>query len=112
MNGKRYQPRRAVRTPVGEPSVGLEIPDQVVARCSSASFPLKMRTVVTNSHRYTRDFDGFETLYDLDADPDELVNLAIVQRDPAARIAAVDALVDELTRADDLTRLDPVGAIG
>jgi hypothetical protein len=65
--------------------------------------------VVTNTHRYTRDSDGFETLYDLDADPDELVNLAVRGRDPAARAAAVDALVDEMTRADDLTRPEPVG---
>jgi arylsulfatase A-like enzyme len=74
------------------------------------TFPLRMRTVITNTHRYTRDSDGFETLYDLDADPGELTNLAVHQRDPAARVAAVDALVDEMTRADDLTRLDPVSA--
>ena len=63
-----------------------------------------MRTVVANSHRYTRDSDGFEKLYDLDADPDELTNLAVERRDPAARTA----LVDELTRAEDLTRPEPV----
>ena len=72
-------------------------------------FPLRMRTVVTSTHRYTRDSDGFEMLYDLDADPGELTNLAVGQRDPAARTAAVDTLVDEMTRADDLTRLEPVG---
>lgn len=81
------------------------------------TFPLRMRTVVTSTHRYTRDSDGFETLYDLDTDPDELTNLAVHQRDPAARSAAVDVLVDEMASADDLTRLEhvsmrahPVGA--
>lgn len=68
------------------------------------TFPLRMRTVVTNTHRYTRDSDGFETLYDLDADPGELTNLAVRQRDPAARATAIEALVEEMTRADDITR--------
>ncbi len=45
----------------------------------------------------------------LDTDPDELTNLAVHQRDPAARSATVDVLVDEMTRADDLTRPEPVG---
>ncbi|NDH76033.1 MAG: hypothetical protein EBY52_04695 [Actinobacteria bacterium] len=66
-------------------------------------WPLRTRTVITDTHRYTRDTDGFEMLYDLVDDPDELVNLAVDHRDPGARIDAVDALVDEMTRADDLT---------
>ena len=66
-------------------------------------FPLRSRTIVTKTHRYSRDSDGFEMLYDLVDDPDELVNLAVDHRDPGARIDAVDALVDEMTRADDLT---------
>lgn len=74
------------------------------------TFPLRIRSVVTGSHRYTRDSDGFEVLYDLDADPDELTNLAAHDRDPAARTAALDALVDEMTRADDLTRPESPGA--
>ena len=63
-----------------------------------------MRTLVTETHRYTRDSDGFETLYDLIVDPDELSNLAVDSRDTAARSACLDALVEEMTRADDLTR--------
>ena len=74
-----------------------------------ATFPLRMRTVITETHRYTRDSDGFETLYDLDADPGELTNLAVHQRGPAARAEAVDALIDEMTRADDITRPESVG---
>ena len=68
------------------------------------TFPLRMRTLVTETHRYTRDSDGFETLYDLIVDPDELTNLAVDSRDTAARSACLDALVEEMTRADDLTR--------
>ena len=67
-------------------------------------WPLRTRTVITDTHRYTRDTDGFEILYDLANDPDELTNLAARRRDPEARTAALDALVDEMTRADDLTR--------
>ena len=74
------------------------------------AFPLRTRTVITDTCRYTRDTEGFEVLYDLDADPDELTNLAVHGRSPAARAAAVDALVDEMLRADDLTR--PEGAGG
>jgi arylsulfatase A-like enzyme len=72
------------------------------------TFPLRVRTVVTGTYRYTRDSDGFEMLYDLDADPDELTNLAVHKRDPAARTAALDALVDEMAAAGDLTRPETV----
>jgi hypothetical protein len=44
-----------------------------------------------------------ETLYDLTVDPAELTNLAVRKLDPAARETAVDTLVDEMTRADDMT---------
>lgn len=73
------------------------------------TFPLRMRTVVTKTHRYTRDSDGFETLYDIATDPGELTNLAVRERHPAARAAAVDALIDEMTHADDITRPESVG---
>jgi arylsulfatase A-like enzyme len=71
-------------------------------------FPIKTRTAVTSTHRYTRDSDGFEMLYDLDDDPDELSNLATDDRAPAARIAALDAMFDLMLRADDITRMEPV----
>jgi hypothetical protein len=45
-------------------------------------------------------------LYDLEHDPDELVNLAA--RDRGARSTMVDTMVDALLRADDLTRTEPV----
>jgi len=71
-------------------------------------FPIKTRTTVTATHRYTRDSDGFEMLYDLDHDPDELVNLAADDCDPSARVDAVDTLVEQMLRADDTTRAEPV----
>lgn len=73
------------------------------------TFPLRTRTVLTSTHRYTRDSDGFEIVYDLDADPDELTNLAAHDRGSAARVGALDALIDEMIRADDLTRPERAG---
>ncbi|MEM8620080.1 MAG: sulfatase-like hydrolase/transferase [Actinomycetota bacterium] len=75
---------------------------------TGAPFPLKTRTTVTDTHRYTRDSDGFEVLYDLEHDADELTNLAVDDRDPAARVAALDALCEQMLRADDITRMEPV----
>ena len=75
---------------------------------TGAPFPIKTRSTVTSTHRYTRDSDGFEMLYDLEHDPDELTNLATDGRDPAARVAALDAMFDLMLRADDLTRTEPV----
>ncbi len=71
-------------------------------------FPIKTRTTVTTTHRYSRDSDGFEMLYDLVDDPDELVNLAADGRDPAARVVALDAMFDLMLGADDITRMEPV----
>ncbi len=51
-----------------------------------------------------------ETLYDLTVDPAELTNLAVRKLDPAARETAVDTLVDEMTRADDMTRPESMSA--
>ena len=75
---------------------------------AGSPFPIKTRSTVTETHRYSRDSDGFEMLFDLDGDPDELVNLAVGNRDPAARSAALDATLDQMLRADDLTRTEPV----
>ena len=75
---------------------------------TGAPFPIKTRTTVTPTHRYSRDSDGFEMLYDLEHDPDELVNLAVGDRDRGARIDALDAMFDQMLRADDITRTEPV----
>jgi arylsulfatase A-like enzyme len=69
-------------------------------------FPIKTRSAVTSTHRYTRDSDGFEMLYDLVHDPDELTNLATGDR--TARLAALDTMFDLMLRADDVTRMEPV----
>lgn len=68
------------------------------------TFPLRMRTVLTDTCRYTRDSEGFETLHDLVADPDELTNLAARGGRSATRTEALEVLVEEMSRADDLTR--------
>ena len=93
-----------------DPSAALRddvlVEDDFPASALGGLLPLKTRTVVTETHRYTRDSNGFEMLYDLDDDPGELVNLAA--RDRAARSSMVDTMVDALVRADDLTRTEPV----
>ncbi len=70
--------------------------------------PEHTRTIVTADARYTRDSAGNETLYDLDGDPDELVNLAVDSRDPARRVAMVDALTDLMIGTSFTARLEPV----
>jgi arylsulfatase A-like enzyme len=72
------------------------------------SLPLKTRTVVTERRRYSRDSNGFEMLYDLDADPDELTNLAVGQRDAPAHTEMLGVFADAMLAADDLTRTSPV----
>jgi hypothetical protein len=72
------------------------------------SLPLKTRTVVTDRHRYSRDSDNQEVLYDLTDDPDEYTNLAVRDRDPGAHIELLGVLADAMLGADDLTRTEPV----
>lgn len=71
--------------------------------------PLKMRTVISDVGRYTRDTDGQEQLFDLTTDPDELVDLTEHDRDPVRRAAMVERLADALIEADDLCRPEPAG---
>jgi len=61
--------------------------------------PAKMRTLVTDDARFTRDSNGFEELFDLDADPDETENRATV--DPVRRNELATTLVDAMMAADD-----------
>lgn len=70
--------------------------------------PEHTRTVVTADARYTRDSAGYETLYDLVNDPDELVNLAVEGRDPARRIEMVEALTDSMMQTSSTVRYEPV----
>jgi arylsulfatase A-like enzyme len=84
------------------------IEDDFPAAAVRRGMPLKTRSVVTATHRYTRDSNGDEMLYDLTNDPDELTNLAVDRRDPTARTEALTALADAMIVADDITRLEPV----
>jgi arylsulfatase A-like enzyme len=84
------------------------VEDDFPASAVRGIVPVKTRTVVTGRHRFTRDSDGVEMLYDLDADPDELVNLVAGGRPAPARAELLTALVDSMLAADDLTRTEPV----
>jgi arylsulfatase A-like enzyme len=84
------------------------IEDDFPAAETGAPLPLKTRTTVTATHRYSRDSNGHEALYDLEHDPDELINLAVADRDPAARVVALVALCEQMLHADDVTRMEPV----
>ena len=67
--------------------------------------PWKTRTLVTERYRYTRNAKGEEQLFDLQEDPDEMHDLA--RRDPVARSAMVEQLLDALIAADDTARGAP-----
>lgn len=84
------------------------VEDDFPAAAVRAGLPLKTRTVVTDDHRYTRDSNGHEMLFDLAGDPDELTNLAVGDRDPSAKTEMLGALADAMLIADDLTRTEPV----
>lgn len=64
--------------------------------------PGHMRTLVTEDARYTRDSLGFEQLFDLAEDPDELHDRS--KAEPERRAALATALVDEMMAVDDIGR--------
>ena len=70
--------------------------------------PLKTRTVISDLGRYTRYSNGFEQLFDLAVDPDELIDLTEHDRDPDRRAQAITQLADALIGADDICRPEPV----
>jgi arylsulfatase A-like enzyme len=72
--------------------------------------PDKIRTLVTPELRFTRTSHAEELLFDLEADPDEMTNLA--QRDHGLRARAVEAMMEALLAADDLARGAPVTTTG
>ena len=75
---------------------------------SLTPIPAKTRTLVTNTHRYTRNSKREEQLIDLVADPDERENL--VETDAVARAVVIERLTDALIAADDAARGAPVDA--
>jgi arylsulfatase A-like enzyme len=70
--------------------------------------PLKIRTVLSDLGRYTRDTNSHEQLFQLDNDPHEMINLAVQGRDPGRRSEMVSQLVDAMMAADDIARVEPV----
>jgi arylsulfatase A-like enzyme len=76
----------------------------IVAR--RTPIPGKTRTLITERYRYTRNSKGEEQLFDLQADPDEMTDLA--RRDPALRASLLEQLTDALLAADDAARNTPV----
>ncbi|MEM9621962.1 MAG: sulfatase-like hydrolase/transferase [Pseudomonadota bacterium] len=70
--------------------------------------PAKTRTLITRTHRYTRNSKGEEQLFDLQNDPDEMHDLK--KEDEALRLSHVEQLADALIAADDAARGAPAAA--
>jgi arylsulfatase A-like enzyme len=68
--------------------------------------PLRTRTLVTDRYRYSRYSSGDVELYDLEADPAELCNLA---NDPGYRSVRADVTEQLL---DAMTRVSPLAMLG
>jgi arylsulfatase A-like enzyme len=67
-------------------------------------FPSKVRTLVTPEGRITRYSTGETEVYDQASDPDELVNLAVGERDPKRVASLADALMGALIDYSDTAR--------
>jgi len=67
--------------------------------------PAKTRTLITQTHRYTRNSKGEEQLFDLLEDPHEMRDLKALE--PAMRSTMVERLTDALMAADDAARGAP-----
>ena len=70
--------------------------------------PGKTRTLVTPTHRYTRNSKGEEQLFDLVNDPDEMRDLK--NSDTLKRAEMLEQLTDALIAADDAARGAPATA--
>jgi len=82
-----------------------DLPD---AMANHRHTPTKLRTVVTDTLKYTRFGNGEEQLFDLEHDPDELTHIGTT--DPARRIEMVECLAEALMAAADASRGTPLGA--
>ena len=67
--------------------------------------PAKTRTLVTKTHRYTRNSKLEEQLFNLGEDPDELIDLS--RKDQLARSLIIEQMMDALIHADDAARGAP-----
>lgn len=82
-----------------------DLPSALAAQRRAAT---KVRTLVTDTCKYTRFSNGEEQLFDLQADPDELSPLG--HSDPAARANMVERLAAALIDVADDARGTPLGA--
>jgi len=70
--------------------------------------PAKTRTVITKTHRYTRNSKGEDQLFDLRGDPDELTDLSGgLSADRSTRYQMIEQLADAMINADDAYRGAP-----
>ena len=67
--------------------------------------PAKTRTLITETHRYTRNSKGEEQLFDLIADSNEMQDIRAT--DTAMRSSMIERLADALIEADDAARGAP-----
>ena len=82
-----------------------DLPD---AMAGARHTPTKLRTVVTESLKYTRFGNGEEQFFDLVDDPDELTHLG--SSDPTRRAEMVECLAEALMATADASRGTPLGA--
>ena len=86
---------------------GVLIEDDIAAITAKLTpIPGKTRTLVTERYRYTRNSKGEEQLFDLQADPDEMLDIS--SSADAVRARMLEHLVDALIDADDVARGAPV----
>lgn len=100
MQGRSLLPVIAGRDAAGRNSVLIE--EDGHAPTFGLSVPVRARTVISTSHRLTiYDRAGWAELYDLEHDPDELVNQIDDPRHAAVRAQMFEMLARELMLADD-----------
>ncbi len=99
----------ALDDPQARPRDWVLIEDDIAAITAKLTpIPGKTRTLITPQYRYTRNSKGEEQLFDLQADPDEMENLAQADRD--ARGAMLELLADAMIDADDVARGAPASS--
>lgn len=84
-----------------------DLPDALAAQRRT---PPKLRTIVTDSLKYTRFGNGEDQLFDLEEDPNELTHIG--GSDPARRSEMVEHLAEALMAVADGAKGTPLGAGG
>ena len=111
MQGQSLKPLLAGSSQPGETvREHVLIEDDIAAITAKLTpIPGKTRTLITEQYRYTRNSKGEEQLFDLTADPDEMVDLK--KHQPEARAHMIEQLADALMTADDVARGAPCAKI-